>query len=71
MLTAGEERRRGLQTFFTGDTAIAKAICETCPVRAECLADALEHGVLAHGVWGGTDDRERQRLRRERRDDAA
>lgn len=44
-------------------TAPAKAVCHTCPVQAECLADALEHN-LTTGVWGGTSDRERRRLRR-------
>jgi WhiB family redox-sensing transcriptional regulator len=42
----------------------AAAICRRCPVRAECLAYALEHGE-EHGVWGGMSVRERERLRRE------
>jgi WhiB family redox-sensing transcriptional regulator len=44
----------------------AKRICRRCPVRAECLAYALEHGE-EHGVWGGMSVRERERLRREER----
>ena len=39
----------------------AKAVCRECPVRWECLAYALRHGV-EHGVWGGLTDRERRRL---------
>jgi WhiB family redox-sensing transcriptional regulator len=34
------------------DIARAKAICSKCPVRAECLAEALERQEPC-GVWGG------------------
>jgi WhiB family redox-sensing transcriptional regulator len=34
------------------DVELAKAICQGCPVRAECLAGALERGE-PWGVWGG------------------
>jgi WhiB family redox-sensing transcriptional regulator len=30
----------------------AKAFCQPCPLRALCLAEALERGE-PHGVWGG------------------
>ena len=49
-----------------GNAAPAKRVCRACPVRAECLEYALEHRIL-FGVWGGTSERERTRLRRERR----
>lgn len=39
----------------------AKAICAGCPVRAECLYDALEHEALG-GVWGGLTGAERRAL---------
>jgi WhiB family redox-sensing transcriptional regulator len=35
-----------------------------CPVRAECLAYALEHDER-FGIWGGRSERERRRLKRE------
>jgi WhiB family redox-sensing transcriptional regulator len=35
----------------------ARAICQRCRVRSECLDYALEHG--EPGVWGGTTARER------------
>jgi len=44
----------------------AKAICAGCPVKAECLAFALETRQV-HGVWGGLGEEELRRLRRRRR----
>jgi len=43
----------------------AKAVCQGCPVRIECLADALDHRV-EFGVWGGMTERERRALLRRR-----
>ncbi|MFV6049986.1 WhiB family transcriptional regulator [Streptomyces sp. NPDC056297] len=43
----------------------AKAVCNGCPVRTECLAYALDQRI-EHGVWGGTTDRERRALLRRR-----
>ena len=40
----------------------AKAVCAACPVRVECLEDAIDHGE-AYGIWGGTSPRERRKLR--------
>ncbi len=36
-----------------------------CPVRTECLADALDNGI-EFGVWGGMTERERRALLRRR-----
>jgi WhiB family transcriptional regulator, redox-sensing transcriptional regulator len=44
--------------------AEAKAVCARCPVRAECLAEALETG-QDYGVWGGLSEDERRSLKRE------
>ena len=68
--TRWQERALCAQTdpeaFFPekgGSTREAKKICEVCPVRAECLAYALEHDER-FGIWGGLSERERRRLKR-------
>lgn len=42
----------------------ARAICEPCPVKAECLQYAIDLDSHLEGVWGGTTERERRGLRR-------
>ncbi|UFU07125.1 WhiB family transcriptional regulator [Ruania halotolerans] len=41
----------------------AREICFTCPVRLECLVDALDNRIQ-FGVWGGMTERERRALLR-------
>lgn len=58
---------RGKDTamFFPQDEAaveVARAICEPCPVKAEC--EAAGHGQL--GIWGGLTPAERHSPRRKR-----
>lgn len=45
----------------------AKTVCFRCPVRAECLAHALDTQTQ-FGVWGGMTERERRQLLRNRPD---
>lgn len=45
----------------------AKSVCGGCPVRTECLADALDNRI-EFGVWGGMTERERRALLRRRPD---
>lgn len=45
----------------------AKERCFGCPVRTECLADALDNRI-EFGVWGGMTERERRALLRRRPD---
>lgn len=47
-------------------TGPAKAVCASCPVSEQCLADALAHGEK-FGVWGGRSERERRAIRRRHR----
>src|SRR3954449_6390701 len=43
----------------------AKQLCAGCPVRTECLAEALDNQI-EWGVWGGMTERERRALLRRR-----
>jgi WhiB family redox-sensing transcriptional regulator len=48
-------RREDPELFFAEspvDLELAKSLCGDCPVRAECLAGALERRE-PWGVWGG------------------
>ena len=43
----------------------AKAVCDACPVQAQCLEYALRNKI-EHGIWGGMSERERKPIRRHR-----
>ena len=46
----------------------ARRICAMCPVRAECLEFAMDnHRIASYGIWAGTSEYARRRLRRERK----
>ena len=42
----------------------AKAVCRTCPVIDTCLQVAIDRN--ERGVWGGTNEQDRKRIRRQR-----
>lgn len=68
-MARGNCRNHPPETFFPSDgvgVEIARQICATCPVAQLCLEYALENGI-DHGVWGGTSERQRRRILRERR----
>jgi WhiB family transcriptional regulator, redox-sensing transcriptional regulator len=46
-----------------GSTREAKAVCTTCRIRLSCLEWALTNKEK-FGIWGGTSERERRRIRR-------
>lgn len=46
-------------------TKEAKAVCQGCTVREDCLQYALANGEK-FGIWGGLSERERRRIRRQR-----
>lgn len=61
----------GTDLFFTQEDAInyhnldmVKALCGSCSMREPCLEYALHVNVV--GIWGGTTDVQRRRIRRER-----
>ncbi len=63
---------RDPKIFFPSDgigVARAKSICSTCPVQAACLEHALTHRI-DHGVWGGCSERQRRKIRKQRKIDA-
>ena len=45
----------------------ARQVCIGCPVRRECLAEALDNRI-EWGIWGGMTERERRVLLRQRPD---
>ena len=47
------------------DTSRALLICDSCPVKRQCLEFAMRNGE-ASGIWGGTTPEERIRDRRVR-----
>lgn len=57
------------ELFFPGrgeSVSAAISVCRECEVRPECLEYALDNCEI-HGVWGGTSERERRRIKRDRR----
>ncbi len=47
-------------------TKEAKAVCQACVVRDDCAEFALANGEK-FGIWGGLSERERRRIRRQRK----
>ncbi len=60
-------RTAGLDDLFVRGAAQnqAKRICAGCPVKTECLAEALDNQ-MEWGVWGGMTERERRAVLRSR-----
>ena len=55
--------------FFPNDGAgviVAQKVCADCPVADACREYALANNIT-HGVWGGTSERQRRRILRDRR----
>lgn len=74
-VNAGDWQSRGLCRTLHPDRLFvqgaaqhkAKIVCNPCPVRVHCLAEALDHRI-EFGVWGGMTERERRALLRRRAD---
>ncbi|MHB8465885.1 MAG: WhiB family transcriptional regulator [Acidimicrobiales bacterium] len=68
-MAAGNCASMAPSTFFPSDGVgvdVARKICAGCPVKGLCLEYALLNRI-DHGVWGGTSERERRRILRQRR----
>lgn len=66
-------RCRGMQDDLFPDGAgqkRARSVCMGCPVRCECLVEALDNRI-EWGVWGGLTERERRQLLRQHTDVAS
>ncbi len=62
-------RGRNLEIFYPQRgvrNASAKALCQDCEVKMECLEYAIAHEER-FGIWGGLSERERRKIMRERR----
>jgi len=46
-----------------GSSRAARAVCNGCPVKMDCLSYALNNREQ-FGIWGGTSERERRKLRK-------
>jgi WhiB family transcriptional regulator, redox-sensing transcriptional regulator len=44
----------------------ARTVCRACPVKTDCLEWALTTN-QTHGIWGDTSEKQRRKLRRDRR----
>ena len=67
---AAQAKCRGTEDYLFAESAEQKRvrfICQACPVRNECLAEALDNRI-EWGVWGGMTERERRQLLRQRAD---
>ena len=70
-------RNMGPEPFYLehggSSYADAKDVCAACPVRRECLDDALsfETSHNRYGYWGGTSPNQRKRASAQRRKSAA
>lgn len=45
--------------------SVIRDYCNVCPVREDCLEYALENNEI-YGIWGGTTEIERKRLKKHR-----
>jgi len=72
-MTQGNCRTSPPDVFFPSDgvgVEVARRLCADCPVKEPCLEYALRNHI-EHGVWGGASERERRRIARRRRLEAA
>jgi hypothetical protein len=64
--SVGRPTRKAHQTMIE-NALKAMAICNYCPIRAQCLAEGMREENIEHGIWGGMLAGERIILARARR----
>lgn len=67
-------RNSNSEQFFPGQGStkvlkMAQTICSECVVTEECADYAINRPEIQLGVWGGTVDRERRAIRKQKRDE--
>lgn len=55
----GKGVNNGKYIDYIAKVDYAKSICQTCPIKRECLAEGLKEENLTNGIWGGTTPAER------------
>lgn len=59
------------EAFRGQEWKAAIKMCDGCVVREQCLAFVLDHPDSMPGVWGGTTENQRRRMKRDRKLSAA
>lgn len=62
-----EDAACGQKPNLADDPDSLKQLCQYCPVINECFEDAMSDSSLV-GIWGGTTERQRSRIRSARKD---
>jgi WhiB family redox-sensing transcriptional regulator len=60
-----ESTGRGCRKVNNERIALARAVCAACPVQSDCRAYALSQPDTLAGIWAGTSQRQRKRIRRQ------
>jgi len=56
-----DDNRSLFYSLYISDQRAAVKICQECPIINECLEYAIKNNEI--GVWGGTTEKQRKRLR--------
>lgn len=57
-----DEKENGMKDTSTARVRMARELCETCPVMAQCKNYAVMYFEM-EGIWGGTTPKDRAKIR--------